>query len=329
MWFEKLIRPAVLRLLTESQGVYRNERDLHHHFTTCLNAFEPLRLGRVARIVRCEEPTKAKYRWSGGGSKAGNIDFCFRAESPGADHEGTAVELNLNYDSPVKIEIDFIKLIDPRNAYEETVYFAYGIKARFKDAVTEGLQRAFNWFKEDDADFLLPVELHILVVENQRWRSTSTLWETRVMQPSLPNQLRWAEMALSKPQDNTAVANSTAGEETAVLARSGPLSRTGNKVERAWYYWEDPHCKGYFLAFVNAKGSCSMRKFAADSGTFLGKSPNAPGDFREVFRDYIVSGTEVFVSHQPNLEKDCKERLPSPVLAELKRQIPKLDTSHS
>lgn len=97
--------------------------------------------------------------------------------------------------------------------------------------------------------------------------------------------------------------------------------RRGGKVERAWYYWKGADGKGYFLAFVNAKGSCSIRKFDAESGTFLGKPPNPPGDFQEVFRDYIVSGTEVLVGHQPNLEKHCKERLPCPVLAELRRQI--------
>lgn len=102
----------------------------------------------------------------------------------------------------------------------------------------------------------------------------------------------------------------------------GAAMRTGNKVEKAWCYWVHTDGRGYFLAFVNAKGNCSMRRFDAESGAFLGRQ-YASGDYQEAFREYIMSGTLIGVSHQPNLEKHCKERLPSPVLAELRRQIPR------
>lgn len=105
-------------------------------------------------------------------------------------------------------------------------------------------------------------------------------------------------------------------------AQNSPPSRKrfGNKTERAWYFWADTDGRKYFLAFVNAKGSCSIRKFDSHSGDFLGRKYNS-GNFQVAFREYITSGKPVHVSHQPNLEKVCKERLPDPVLAELRRQI--------
>lgn len=98
-----------------------------------------------------------------------------------------------------------------------------------------------------------------------------------------------------------------------------PSSRS--KVEQAWYFWRDPSGNGRFLAFVNAKGNCSIRLFDADTGALLGKQYQA-GDFQDAFREYITSGVKIFVSHQPNLEKHCKEQLPSLILGELRRQIP-------
>ena len=98
------------------------------------------------------------------------------------------------------------------------------------------------------------------------------------------------------------------------------MSRLGNKVEKGWYYFTDSDGGKYFLAFVNAKGNCSIRIFDSENGRNLGKKYQS-GDFQVAFRDYIKSGKPVHVSHQPNLEKHCKERLPDPILAELRRQI--------
>lgn len=97
-------------------------------------------------------------------------------------------------------------------------------------------------------------------------------------------------------------------------------SRVGNKVEKAWYYFADSDGGKCFLAFVNQKGNCTMRKFDSESGRNLGKERQS-GDFQIAFRDYIKSDRQVQVSHQPNLVKQCKEQLPNPVLAELRRQI--------
>jgi Endonuclease NucS len=91
-------------------------------------------------------------------------------------------------------------------------------------------------------------------------------------------------------------------------------------VEKGWYYWTSKQGRGYFLAFVNAKGSCSMRRFEADGGAFLGKEYKS-GDYQTSFSEYVKSATGLHITCQPNLERDCKTRLPTFVLAELKQQI--------
>jgi len=101
-----------------------------------------------------------------------------------------------------------------------------------------------------------------------------------------------------------------------------------NKIEKAWFHWVHPDGKGFFLAFVNQKGSCSIRFFDAETGAFMGKEYR-DGDYQEAFRDYMKSGTQVGVTHQPNLEKVCRLRLPDPVLGELRHQIPRAPSGSS
>ncbi len=103
------------------------------------------------------------------------------------------------------------------------------------------------------------------------------------------------------------------------MDRREDFGRGPAKVEKGWYFWEGRNGCGYFLAFVNAKGSCSMRRFEADGGTFLGKEYKS-GDFQDSFSDYLKSAVPLYVSRQPNLERDCKNRLPSFILSELRQQ---------
>lgn len=93
--------------------------------------------------------------------------------------------------------------------------------------------------------------------------------------------------------------------------------------ETTWYFWVNPDGKRYFLAFVNAKGSCSIRPFDAETGAAFKKPKNPKGDYREVYKSYVQSGIHLPVNPNVNLDRDCKSRLPSPILAELKRQIPR------
>lgn len=98
------------------------------------------------------------------------------------------------------------------------------------------------------------------------------------------------------------------------------LLRAPSKIEKSWYFWRGKNGRGYFLAFVNARGSCSMRRFARDSGAFLGREYKS-GDYQESFSEYLKSGSPLHVSRQPNLERHCKERLPDSVLSELRGQV--------
>lgn len=103
------------------------------------------------------------------------------------------------------------------------------------------------------------------------------------------------------------------------LAIGGSLSR-GRGRNKAWFYRKDEDGREYFFAFVNAKGSCSIRTFDCEKGIFLGKH-SQPGNYQDQFADLIAGATEVTVSSQPNLERDCKERLPDHLLAYLRKQI--------
>jgi hypothetical protein len=90
-----LIRPAIMKLISESEGAYRCERDLHHHFTACLAQVTNLRLGTLSRKVYLEEPAFACY----GSGRMGNLDYFFpKSDSEGyyksLSRDGVAMELN-------------------------------------------------------------------------------------------------------------------------------------------------------------------------------------------------------------------------------------------
>jgi hypothetical protein len=89
---------------------------------------------------------------------------------------------------------------------------------------------------------------------------------------------------------------------------------------KAWYYLVDADGRRYFMAYVNAKGSCSMRTFDAETGAFLTKKYR-PGNYQTEFVDFTRNAAELTVYSQPNLERDCKERLPDAILAYLKKQV--------
>lgn len=102
------------------------------------------------------------------------------------------------------------------------------------------------------------------------------------------------------------------------LSRHLPLhTRSRNK---AWYYWKNNKGEGFLLAFVNARGSCSIRTFEAERGSLLNRSYKS-GDYQDNFSDLIKDGIELAVSAQPNLDRDCKEKLPYELLTELKGQF--------
>ena len=105
------------------------------------------------------------------------------------------------------------------------------------------------------------------------------------------------------------------------LPKADETESAPSKVERRWYHWVDTDGEGYFLAFVNAKGSCSMRQFNANSGVALPKGRNPKGDFGDNFHQYLGQAKLLNLNRQPNLDQDCKVRLPSTVLTELQQQV--------
>jgi len=110
-------------------------------------------------------------------------------------------------------------------------------------------------------------------------------------------------------------------QEQQNLRTTPEIPVSGSHVEKGWFHWVDSDGQSYFLAFVNAKGSCSVRQFDASSGEAFPKPENRRGDFRDSFSEYLKQATPLHLDQQPNLDRDCKVRLPSPVLAQLQKQV--------
>jgi hypothetical protein len=89
-------------------------------------------------------------------------------------------------------------------------------------------------------------------------------------------------------------------------------------ASKGWFFIMNEG-QGYFAATANAKGSCSLRIFNSGTGQFLNKTYRR-GDYREAFRDILDNARPLQVTRQPNLERDCRPRLPTDVLEELQRQ---------
>jgi hypothetical protein len=201
--FQTVIMPAILRVLNDGQGNYRCERDLHHHFTVCLDWIRPVQLGSRKAILQTERPAVACY----GSGRQGNIDFFVAAESHGMG-PGVALE--------VKVKKDLCKLIDPKNAYAEAVYFAYGRHADFLNTVQEGLQRAFTTFTEADPGFLLPAGLRIVVAVRPRHREMITNC-TYVDTQRMPSQLSWSEWRVANDSEENVATTDWIRESTTNL----------------------------------------------------------------------------------------------------------------
>jgi hypothetical protein len=91
--------------------------------------------------------------------------------------------------------------------------------------------------------------------------------------------------------------------------------------KKAWYHRSDKATnRSFFMAFVNAKGSCTLRMFDAGTGIAFPKQGRS-GNYQDQFRELIQGAVELTVPSQPNLERDCKERLPQSTLGVLRSQI--------
>ncbi len=118
----------------------------------------------------------------------------------------------------------------------------------------------------------------------------------------------------SSIQDEHSVNGRTMKTETATMNAWSP------QRNKAWYYRKDDQGREYFHAFVNAKGSCSVRSFDFKTGVFLGKEYEA-GNYQDRFSKLVMGAVKVTVKTQPNLELYCKERLPDAVFTYLRKQV--------
>lgn len=93
--------------------------------------------------------------------------------------------------------------------------------------------------------------------------------------------------------------------------------------KKAWRYVESQDGRGKFVALVNLFGSCSRRVYDAQTGQRIG--PRQPerrrGNFQDEFEDDFKYGKPMWVTRQPNLERDCSDRLPAEILNTLKAQV--------
>jgi hypothetical protein len=147
--------------------------------------------------------------------------------------------------------------------------------------------------------------------------------------PSAPLQVEvlGAAALASHVQDD--VSTETA-EAVAIPQPRAVLLPTANFVgkNKGWFYQKDEDGRTLILAFVNAKGSCSMRPFDYGRNTALGKRYGR-GDYQKSFADYLVGAQPLTVDRQPNLERECKDRLPTDTLEYLRNQIDSIEKAEA
>jgi hypothetical protein len=108
----------------------------------------------------------------------------------------------------------------------------------------------------------------------------------------------------------------TGGDEEDAEQSSAGLALDSRK--KGWFVITENNHQ-YILAAVNAKGSCSLRIFDGDTGVFRGKQYKS-GNFREQFPQ-LRNARQITVAYQPNLERDCRERIPEELLKHLREQF--------
>jgi len=162
-----------------------------------------------------------------------------------------------------------------------------------------------------------PQGFRVLVAEHSHGRVRQVLLGSTVS-PCAPADLNWSDIALERQP----VASSSILENVLVVHAGNVNSALGSREYRAWLHWPAPNSSGYFLAFVNQKGSCSMRKFDARTGELMSTPEiGKGGKFEENFSKYFSGGKRLWLRRQPNLENQSRPALPSNVLEELQAQI--------
>ncbi|MGH9793666.1 MAG: endonuclease NucS domain-containing protein [Candidatus Acidiferrales bacterium] len=192
----------------------------------------------------------------------------------------------------------------PRGAIEQLLDYFGMLKREFPEKPVE-LMVVANSIPQERALACLKFHIEPREISEKKFRDVA-------------NEVGYVFESEPRTSNVGATMGGTATIPGAAPARARSIS--GNTTERAWYYHPAVDSQPAFLAFVNAKGSCSIRVFSAQDGAYLGKK-YLPGDFQQAFGDFIKGAQPLSISRQPNLERECKVSLPSPVFGELKRQV--------
>lgn len=197
--------------------------------------------------------------------------------------------------------IELKKGVLPRGAIDQLLDYFGMLKREFPDKPVE-LMVVANSIPRERALACLKFDIEPREISEKKFRDVAQEVGFQFESESASRQLPEEERLPSHQHGSTE-------------AKAGP-----RKVEKGWYYFKGPDQKATFLAFVNQKGSCSMRTFDAADGAFLGRQYSS-GDYQDAFRDYIAGAQALSISKQPNLQETCRYQLPSFVLAELQRQV--------
>jgi hypothetical protein len=186
-------------------------------------------------------------------------------------------------------------------------------------------------FQADDSLFLDLASLNLVRFEgngrNEKAHLTFKNGGSETVQGESARNLRQSLTVLGTSYNSTP-STTEHTNETDAIPQSSPsrplhIDFTTTPLQgrkKAWFYGRDKDGRGLILAFVNAKGSCSVRPFDGETGIALGKRRES-GSYQERFSDMIEGASELTVDSQPNLEEDCKQRLPERLLAYLRKQI--------
>jgi hypothetical protein len=123
--------------------------------------------------------TVARYSWRGGDPRRGNFDFVLR---------DTNIECNYAYACAMKIEQDFVKLLDEENGFTQSAYLVFGHSDILRKRISEGLRGALSFLMAKHHVLCLSRHLDILLVEDlrdRRGRGSLRVWEANLEEPRL------------------------------------------------------------------------------------------------------------------------------------------------
>lgn len=170
-------------------------------------------------------------------------------------------------------------------------------------------ENAIAWVSFSREEGELRAAVHFLVPHPQRGELVTEVFAGAAAE-GLQRLSRKPQTSADEPAEGVGSAENVFDLEPLRKKKGWFFSRSGNRPA--------------ILAFVNAKGSCSVRSYDVQTGIFLGKTYR-PGDYQDSFSDLVRGAAELTIDSHPNLERECKERLPDRVLSYLKNQIRDFD----